>query len=156
MPDEQGNLTPDERTTALGLYNYAGSYHAAAQAVIESDDMDLATHRDAPANHLITHAIELYLKAFLRLKGASLHELKFDFGHAIPKLASAFEDRGGQLTDHDRAVFRYLTPENVFGARYLITGYYREAGTANLGKTAVNLRAVVFRAIRATGEFCRP
>jgi hypothetical protein len=58
-----------ELTTALGLFNYALSYRAAA------DKLQIckvrATHPHAPVPFAYYHSLELYLKAFLRAHGLS-------------------------------------------------------------------------------------
>jgi hypothetical protein len=60
------NPLDDERTNALGLFNTARSYWRSAEhlsvARIE------VTHPQAPITFLLCHALELYLKAFLRGK----------------------------------------------------------------------------------------
>lgn len=154
MPDAQGNLTKDERTTPLGLYHYAVSYEAAARVLMAGLTRDMATHPSAPTNHLLEHSIELYLKAFLRLNGVSLERLKNEFGHAIPKLFLEFIKLGGPSTDHDVGVTSFLTPAYIFAERYIVVGAYPDIGTDNIAKTAANLHAVVRDAIRASGEYC--
>jgi hypothetical protein len=63
-------MTDDDRTTPLGLFNYARSYWQSA--VLLHDARARVTHPDAPVTLLLAHAIELYLKAFLRLRGLAL------------------------------------------------------------------------------------
>jgi hypothetical protein len=52
-----------ERTSPLGLFNYARSYWRSAE-YLHAAKLKL-THPSAPATFLFYHAIELYLKAFL-------------------------------------------------------------------------------------------
>jgi hypothetical protein len=56
-----------ERTTALGLFNVAESYWRAAMH-IHSSALLKGMH-NSPVSFLFYHAIELYLKAFLRHHG---------------------------------------------------------------------------------------
>jgi hypothetical protein len=155
MPDQNGNLTPDERTTPLGLYHFAVTYEAAANTLVDNFDRDRVTHADSPVGHLFTHAIELYLKAYLRLKGATLDDLKSRLGHNIPKLGAEFAATGGHLDDEDRKVFDLLTPENVFGARYIVVGAFSHATTARLGRTAKSLHETVKAALRDAKVYTR-
>lgn len=154
MLNVQAKPASDERTTPSGLYHYAMSYESAARLLHGALDREAASHASAPANHLLTHAIELYLKAFLRLSGATLDELRLEFGHDIPKLAKEFAKKGGTVTKGDLAVFAYLTPANTFAARHILVGAYVDVGANNLAKTAANLHGIVRDAIRASGTHC--
>src|SRR5262245_14202526 len=76
--------TDEDRTTDIGLFNYATSYHRAADAL---QKLKLkATHPDAPKSWLYCHAIELYLKAHLRAAGRSVVELRKRYSHDLTKL----------------------------------------------------------------------
>ena len=73
------------RTTPIGLYHYAYSYAASASAL--SKLKVKANHADAPVRFLYTHAIELYLKAFLLTQGLTVKRLGGrEFGHNIDRL----------------------------------------------------------------------
>lgn len=67
-------MTEDDRTTAIGLYHYAHSY-AASAAALRRLDLKL-THPEAPIRFQYNHAIELYLKTFLRLQGLTVKQLR--------------------------------------------------------------------------------
>ena len=60
-------MSDDDRSTPLGLFNYARSYWQSG--VLLHHARAKTTHPDAPVTLLLAHAIELYLKAFLRLRG---------------------------------------------------------------------------------------
>jgi hypothetical protein len=77
-------MSDDDRTTPLGLFNYARSYWQSG--VLLRDAQATVTHPDAPVTLLLAHAIELYLKAFLRLRGVGIEEVKSSFGHDFKKL----------------------------------------------------------------------
>lgn len=151
MPDENGNLTPDERTTPLGLYHFAVTYEEAGKMLMGKLDRRRATHPESPIDHLFTHAIELFCKSFLRLHGATLDDLKYRLGHAMPKICAAFDAAGGHLDDEDREVFALLTPENVFGSRYLIVGPFKRAHTDALARTAKSLHQTVRESLTGAG-----
>jgi hypothetical protein len=70
----------DSRSSPLGFFNLAESYWRAAGA-LENAKLR-TTHPNSPISFLYYHAIELYLKAFLRLHGHSARELRSKkFGH---------------------------------------------------------------------------
>jgi hypothetical protein len=54
------------------------------------------THPDAPVTSLLAQAIELYLKAFLRLRGVGIEEVKSSFGHDFKKLVDEASSHGSQ------------------------------------------------------------
>jgi hypothetical protein len=58
-----------DRHAPIGWFNFAASYHAAADLIV--DQGLKATHPESPAMALYLHAIELYLKSFLRLHGGT-------------------------------------------------------------------------------------
>ena len=63
----------DDRTTPEGLFNTARSYwHSGAR--LSTADLKV-THPHAPVTFLLCHAVELYLKAYLRLSGLSVGQL---------------------------------------------------------------------------------
>ena len=57
-------ITEEDRTNALGLFNSAECYRQAAD--ILGTEHARALRFDQPIRYLFYHAIELYLKAFLR------------------------------------------------------------------------------------------
>src|SRR5215831_8207505 len=84
-------------TNALGLFNSAECYRQAADI--------LASERrrfDQPIRYLFYHALELYLKAFLRT------DLTLDgvirYGHRFRRLRGACTTRGLPLEQHEREV----------------------------------------------------
>jgi hypothetical protein len=60
-------MSDRDRTTPLGLFNYARSYWQSA--VYLHRPRVKVRHPDAPITLLLAHAIELYVKSFLRLQG---------------------------------------------------------------------------------------
>ena len=77
-------MSDDDRTTPLGRFNYARSYWQSA--VLLHHARAKVTHPDAPVTLLLAHAIELYLKAFLRLRGVGIEEVRTTFGHDLKSL----------------------------------------------------------------------
>lgn len=108
-----------DRHSSLGYYHYAASYHAAAELIL-AEGLE-ATHPDAPATAIYCHAIELYLKSFLRLHRVSAIRLRW-IGHDFRKLRSRARTYGLILSEEDGDVIDWMG--NVWtGARYLETGF---------------------------------
>jgi len=146
-------ITKDDRTTDVGLYHFAQSYRLAADFLENGPDRPHSTHPEEPRDFLYIHAIELYLKAFLRLQGKTVDDLKA-IGHDIPKLAKLVAGYGVILDVQVGGILELLTFENVFGARYIVTGYYHRASTAGLKHAAAELHAIVRAALRDSGRVC--
>ena len=143
----------DERTTEVGLYHFARSYRLAADYLEQGPSRHESTHPDAPRDFLYIHAIELYLKAFLRAHGLGARELK-SLRHDIPKLAQMACQRGAILdTDHAR-VIELLTTENVFGARYITVGAYHRPTSIGLKMAAAQLHKIVWVTLTDKGVPC--
>ena len=67
-------LTENDRVTPRGTFKYAEAFQRAAEALRGSDE--LHRHNQAPIDFLYLHALELYLKAFLRAHGVAVAELE--------------------------------------------------------------------------------
>jgi hypothetical protein len=145
--------TEDERTTEVGLYHYARSYQLAADNLSKGPPPPTSTHPEAPTDFLYAHAIELYLKAFLKLEGMTVADLK-KVGHDIPDLAKRVMQHGVILDTDVCNVLDLLNYENVFGSRYIKTGPYRRASTAGLEMTANTLHNTVRGCLRDRGRVC--
>ncbi|MBZ9761314.1 HEPN domain-containing protein [Mesorhizobium sp. CA8] len=145
----------DQRTTSAGLYHYAVSYHKAARALADIDTG--ATHRDSPVYFLHYHAVELYLKAFLRLHGVSVAELAGKkFGHRTDRLSGRASTLGLLLNGEDVEVLRFMAETDiVIRSRYIITGYFTMPTLKAMDRTCQSLRESVGDAIRKSGTFVR-
>jgi hypothetical protein len=98
------------------------------------------------------HAIELHLKAFLRLQGMTEPQLRH-IGHNFPKLGSEAAAKGLQTTDVDRAVLDLMAVEDIWSrSRYLETGLLRLPEIKDLITNCTNLKAAVGAALEAAGE----
>jgi hypothetical protein len=144
----------DDRTTALGLFNYARSYRASA------DHLMLAklnvTHPHAPLTFLYYHAIELFLKAYLRSQDHSVDQLK-QVGHSINKLAARVQSCGLVLDDEDKEVLSLMSEaDNVIRSRYIETGAFTRPEEEALSRTCVALDASVAAALIKKGINVRP
>lgn len=111
-------MDEDARTSAIGLFNYAHSYAASAVALAKTPPND-TTHPEAPVDFLAFHAIELYLKAFLRAKGLTVAEVK-KIGHGLTKLRDRARDLGLTVDDGNGVIV--LAAASMMERRYISTG----------------------------------
>ena len=147
-------MSDDDRTTPLGLFNYARSYWQSG--VLLHDAKATVTHPNAPVTLLLAHAIELYLKAFLRLRGVGIEEVKSSFGHDFKKLADEASSRGLSLGKEEIDIAAILTEqESIRRSRYIETGYYQRPGLAALSRTCQGLDQSVSAALRDVGMSIR-
>ena len=113
-------LTPEERTTPIGLFNFARSYWRSSEQ-LRASKPDV-THPDAPILFLFYHAVEIYLKAYVRSAGYNLQQLK-DISHKITKAGSAARKEGLKLTTDDTELLALINSyDNVIRSRYITTG----------------------------------
>src|SRR5262245_54869767 len=112
-----------DRNPPLGIYNYAASYLVAADLIC--DEGLKATHPEAPAAFLYYHAIELYLKSFLRFHGLSVECLK-QIGHDYKRLLREASKRGLVLEELETEVLNTLNGKIWSQSRYLEIGFSRE------------------------------
>jgi hypothetical protein len=142
-----------EGPSPLSYLNYAVSYHAAADLVC-SEPIE-AAHPDAPATFLYCQAAELYLKAFLRLKGHSAARLRW-MGHDLGRLARRAGRRGLRLGEPESTVLDWMVATEAWeSARYLKTG-----ATSRLPGTLIpngcSSKATVIEELRRAGQLILP
>ena len=140
-----------ERTTSIGLFNFAESYWQAANAL---NKVQLkSTHPDSPVAFLYYHAIELYLKAFLRMHGHRPFELaSWKFGHSTHRLKNRAEKLGLTFNNEDLEVLSLMaTTDAVNRSRYIQTGYFRWPAPGVLDRTCKSLRKSVGSKLREKG-----
>ena len=136
----------EDRTTAVGLYHYGHSYHEAARALGVAKFR--ATHADAPLTYLYFHAIELFLKAFLRAHGHTVDDLERKFRHDIKRMRKRATALGFDFMDEDLVVLSYMeqTPI-VINSRYIRTGYFQRPTNEALERTATSLRTTTHASV---------
>lgn len=139
-----------ERSSPLGLFNYARSYWQAA-VWLHGSAANVA-YPDAPITLLMAHAIELYLKAYLLLHGVSADEAKHTFGHDFEKLLEAAHDRGLVLSDKDKAVATLLKEqESIRRSQYVETGHFTQPTVDALSNTCERLDQSLASALQSAG-----
>lgn len=84
-PEDNNQQDDDDRTTPVGLARYAFDYLEAALVVDERLGRGTEYSRIAPvpAYFLLTHSVELTLKAYLRHNDVSVTDLSKKFGHNL-------------------------------------------------------------------------
>jgi hypothetical protein len=136
----------------LGFFNLADSYRAAA-VTLENAKLK-TTHPTSPISSLFYHAIELYLKAFLRLGGHTAKELRGKkFGHRTCCLSERAATLGLHFDKHDLRVFSLMScTDAVIRSRYIETGFYRWPAAESLDRTCNSLRQSVGQELRKANQ----
>tara|TARA_R110001606_G_scaffold396872_1_gene571878 strand:- start:424 stop:936 length:513 start_codon:yes stop_codon:yes gene_type:complete len=120
FPTQRGSIvTEEDRTTTVGLFHYAHSYAASAR---ELTKLKLkVTHPDAPVRFQYGHAIELYLKSFLRLHGLTAMELRSrPYSHDTKALHDKAEEFGLYLVLPHVHTIEFIANDTV--DRYIVLG----------------------------------
>jgi hypothetical protein len=141
----------DDRTSPLGLFNFARSYWQSGvqlhRAKVE------VSHPDAPVTLLLAHAIELYIKSFLRLHGLGAREVKTSFGHDFRKLVEEAAARGLRFDDEDKEVADIITEqESIRRSRHIESGFYARPSLPALSRMCRSLDQSVSAALRVAGH----
>jgi hypothetical protein len=113
-----------------------------------------ATHAMYPILFLYYHAIELYLKAFLRGNGHSAKELSGrKYGHDIKNLSDRAAELGLFYMDEDREVFSLIvSTDAVIRSRYIKTGFFTWPSPDMLFRSCISLREGVSKNLIAKGK----
>lgn len=144
-----GAIDDNERTNAVGLFNTARSYWHSAEHLNAANLK--VTHPQAPVTFLFCHAIELYLKAFLRGAGKSVSELK-QLGHHVANLAKAAVNAGLNIEPEQSEVLSHIDDGDVaIEARYIVTGFKRQPTIDALSEVAEALDKNVGQTLEAKG-----
>ena len=141
----------DERNTPIGVFNYAELYWQAACVLKQAKAK--STHPDAPVSFLYYHAIELYLKSFLRMHGHTAKELRGkQFGHRICCLKERSEQIGLAFMDEDAEIFSLLaTTDAIIRSRYIQTGSFYLPTSEGLDRVCISLRESIGSAMKRNG-----
>ena len=109
----------ETRTTPVGMFHYA---HAYASSAMTLNKVDIDTiHSDAPIRFLFSHAIELYLKAYLLLRGVTIEKLRSRaLGHDLKKLTARAVELGLSVSEEHRLSIEVAN--DAILDRYIETG----------------------------------
>jgi HEPN domain-containing protein len=139
----------NERTNAVGLFNYADSYLCCAKHPNASPSLHLRF--DAPIDFLLFHAAELYLKSYLRQKGEDLEAVK-RLGHFHPQICAKAAAFGMSLPAEIEEIFELADKTDaVIESRYLRTGPKQRIETTALLTAVEEVRAKVKVSHEAAG-----
>ena len=97
------------------------------------------------------HAIELYLKSFLRFHGVSAKRLQ-SIGHDYERLLSRSSKCGLLLGDIENEVLTMLDGKIWSRSRYLEIGFSRRPSLYALSETSKSLRRKVSKVLRDAGQ----
>lgn len=143
----------DDRTTAFGLFNLAHSYWRSAVALQKVKVK--ATHPDNPIWFLYIHAVELYLKSFLRAQDVTVADLRKQYSHRVGDLAGAAQEKGLQFDDEDEIVLKLITELDLTTLRYLKTGSFTRPTHEALDRTCNSIHESVAEVLKAQGNSVR-
>jgi hypothetical protein len=150
----------EERTNAVGLFNTARSYWRSAE-YLKAAQLKV-THPHAPVTFLYCHAIELYLKSYLRGIQKTVSELK-EIGHRVANLAEAASKSGLAIEAENAEVLSHIDDADVaIESRYIVTGFKNLPTNEALSNAAAVLDQTICRALIKKGfavraeEFTRP
>jgi hypothetical protein len=144
-----GEIDDDERTNAVGLFNTARSYWRAAEYLNVAGLK--VTHPEAPVTFLFCHAIELYLKAYLRGAGSSVAQLK-KLSHRVADLAKSATESGISLGLEQSEILSHVDDADVaIEARYIVTGFKNRPTNEALSGVAAHLDQAVYTALAKLG-----
>ncbi len=109
------------------------------------------THPHAPVTFLFCHAIELYLKAYLRAKGKAVEQLK-SLSHRVADLASDAAELGLSLSDDSKEILAHVEDADVaIEARYIVTGFKQQPPNEALSTIARHLDEAICDALMKLG-----
>jgi HEPN domain-containing protein len=108
----------------LGYFNFADAYLEAARALSVADNPRRVPHRQMPVSFLYYQAIELFLKAFLRLHKVSTTKLASkELGHKLGALAKQANGFGLRIKGLDTAALKFLDrTDAIENSRYIRAG----------------------------------
>lgn len=142
-------LDPEDRTPPLGLFNYARSYWISAEQLRSSKPN--VSHADAVICFLFYHAIELYLKSYLKAAGFDLHKLK-KLSHGTSKIGETARKEGLNLSNEDYETLQLIDSyDNVVRSRYIVTGAFSRPEDHVLAELCEHLDATIGNKLRAEG-----
>jgi hypothetical protein len=143
------DLDDNERTNAVGLFNTARSYWRSAEHLNAARLR--VTHPQAPVTFLFCHAIELYLKAYLRGTDVNITELK-KLRHRVANIAKVAVENGLYLEPEHAEILSHVEDTDVaIEARYIVTGFRNRPTDDALSAVAERLDHAVCEALSNRG-----
>jgi hypothetical protein len=151
--------TPEEiaddnkRTNSMGLFNTAEAYWMSAAALQAAKVR--SGHASQPVRFLYYHAIELYLKAWLR-QHYSVEKLEWKFRHDVKRMSKRAVKLGLSIADDDRQLLDIMaSPGVLIEARYIRVGPKTWPNIEALDRMCKALRLKVGTLLREKGVVVR-
>jgi hypothetical protein len=142
-----------DRYPQIGVFNFAACYRAAADLLAKQALK--ATHPGDPISFLYYHAIELYLKAFLRLQKVSMSKLR-GIGRDFIALGVRSQHKELVIDSKTNEISALLTESDAWGrARHLEVGMLAVPDIEELGRACQRLHKSVGEALAAAGLLVR-
>jgi hypothetical protein len=151
---QDGNQTKSE--SPLGWFNLAHAYLFDAATLYKAEGRPRRWHYEAPVHFLYFHAIELFLKAYLRTQGMTDQELsQREYGHKLKNLIDEAEARGMPITKRINRVRLFQMADEAkdqpIRSRYLRTGSATILPVVRLHEAARDLQVIVESALHRAG-----
>jgi hypothetical protein len=126
-------------------------------ATLNAAEKPTGGHYEAPVRYLYFHAIELFLKAYLRLNGLEEEKLeRRPYSHNLTNLANEAEKLGLLIGKRVRLVCDAAGDfDSPVDARYIKTGARRALLTYKLREAARELQSRVEQSLHAEGIITR-
>jgi hypothetical protein len=142
--------------TPLGVFNSAHAYLFDAAMLYMAARRPRNWHYEAPVRLLYFHAIELFLKVYLRITGLTEDELsKRSYGHDLKRLIDEAEARCMPVTKCIDLVRIFHEAEEArdrpIDTRYLKTGTFSKLKIIHLDEATRDLQSIVRGALHAAG-----
>jgi hypothetical protein len=137
----------------IGFFNFADAYLESARALRVADIPRRVPHRQHPVDFLYYQAIELFLKAFLRLRNVTTAQLASKrLGHKLGELAKQASRLGLRVKGLDRALLKFIDDyEAIESSRYIRTGTAHSISHNRLDQICRRLRQPIGEALRDGG-----
>jgi hypothetical protein len=141
--------------TPLGWFNLAHAYLFDAATLYKAEARPRGWHYEAPVHILYFHAIELFVKAYLRAQGVTDQELRRQYSHDLKSLIDEAEARGMPITKRINRVRLFQIADEAkdqpMRSRYLRTGTATILPVIRLHEAARDLQGIVEGALHQAG-----
>lgn len=144
----------DEQTASgIGYYNFAESYRIAFESLASNQPTGMLF--DAPIRFLGFHAIEIYLKAILKIVPLPDNDLK-SLGHNLSRLTAETVRHGARFSDvFTNSIDVLADYTHLIDTRYLTTGFKTEAAIDGLARLVKEARSEAAQSFKSKNIFVR-
>ena len=135
-----------DKTSARSYFDFAESFWLSASALREVQVKN-APNRAYPIFFLYYHAIELYLKAYLRAQGMPADVLQSEFRHDAGKLSKYARKMGASIKPKEAGLFDLAGKANAAILVRYQSGGYRLPSMSALERACKCLREITGQAL---------